>query len=139
MAEHVGDFFTNIAKDFTPLTEADLPHKTGGPKLQVTEDQVRKRMKECKKPRGLLRGDVFPDLMVKFSDKLAGVVSEVLNTAYKQEVWPSVWKTESVTSIPKTAHPETLNEVRNISCTPVLAKIMEYFVLEELKLSLIHI
>ena len=38
-----------------------------------------------------------------------------------------------LSDIPKTARPESLNEVRNISCTPVLSKVMEHFVLERIR------
>ena len=101
--------------------------------LQVTEDEVRKRLSTCKKPRGLLPGDLYPDLLTRYSGKLAPIVTDVFNACFRQELWPDVWKVEQVTIIPKTAHPETLNEVRNISCTPVLSKVMEYFVLRRLK------
>ena len=38
-----------------------------------------------------------------------------------------------MTSIPKKQSPEDLGELRNISCTPLLSKVMEFFVLEQLK------
>ena len=80
-----------------------------------------------------MAGDIFPDLLTKYAGLLSLVVADVLNAAYAQEIWPDVWKTESVSIIPKVTCPENLNEVRNISCTPVLSKVMEFFVLERLK------
>ena len=110
MAETVADFFTNIVKDFTPLKVEDFPEHTSvsknEPVLQVTEEQVEKRLRVCKKPRGLLSGDIFPDLLVKYATQLSAVVTNVLNAAYAQESWPPIWKVESVSTIPKTSHPE---------------------------------
>ena len=53
--------------------------------------------------------------------------------SFEQEVWPMVWKLETVSVIPKVSDPSGLGETRNISCTPVFAKIMGYFLLERLK------
>ena len=49
------------------------------------------------------------------------------------ETWPTVWKRETVSVIPKNLSPAGLSEMRNISCTPVLSKVMEFFLLERLR------
>ena len=43
---------------------------------------------------------------------------------------PTLWKEEFVTAIPKKAIPEGLDDLRNISCTALLNKAHESFVLE---------
>ena len=129
-AELVADFFCLIGDKFDPLTNDDLPE--GGPpedRISVTVEQVSRRLRECKKPRGLLQGDIFPELITEYVEALAPIVTEVINAAYSSELWPSVWKLETVTSIPKTTHPSHLGELRNISCTPLLSKVMEFFTL----------
>ena len=103
------------------------------PRIEVTAEQVEQRLRTCEKPRGLLPGDIFPDLLTQYAGRLSEVVACVLNAAYKQETWPDIWKIESVSIIPESSNMENLNNVRNISCTPVLGKVMEYFVLERLK------
>ena len=40
---------------------------------------------------------------------------------------------ETVTAIPKKPGPQSLSELRNISCTPLLGKIMEFFALRRLQ------
>ena len=55
------------------------------------------------------------------------------NNKKKEEIWPDAWKLETVTTIPKAAIPESLDQTRNISCTPVLSKVLEFFVLQRLK------
>ena len=47
--------------------------------------------------------------------------------------WPQLWKSETVIVIPKSDCPETLNDLRNLSCTPLFSKVLEHFVLEKLK------
>ena len=44
-------------------------------------------------------------------------------------VWPLIWKQEFVTSIPKKKIPESINDLRNISCTMLPSKVYESYVL----------
>ena len=133
-AEAVADFFTSISDGFTALREEDVPN------VPIAEDcivlscnEVKKRIKECKKPKGLLSGDLFPFLLSNNSDLIAEPLTRVLNAAFAEEIWPDVWKLETVSVIPKNPCPESLSETRNISCTPVFSKIMEFFLLEKIK------
>ena len=133
------------------MTNSNLPKATEEPRLTVTREAVEKRLKECKKPRGLLRGDFFPELTTNLAHILSVPLTAIINSAFYEESWPDIWKEEAVTTIPKKPSPENLTELRNISCTPLLSKVMEYFALEQLKkevypdsnqfggLSLIHI
>ena len=60
-------------------------------------------------------------------------LADTINAAMRQTCWPNVWKREVVTIIPKVQTPASLSETRNISCTPVFSKILEYFVLQQLR------
>lgn len=81
----------------------------------------------------MLNGDIFPKLLTEYATIIGGPAAEVFNAAYREQCWPEVWKTERVSCIPKTKNPSSLTELRYISCTPVLSKIMEYFVLDKLR------
>ena len=76
---------------------------------------------------------MLPSLVNQNAERLAVPLADIFNCAFKEERWPDIWKAESVTIIPKKPKPETLNETRNISCTPLFSKVLEYFVLEKLK------
>ena len=60
---------------------------------------------------------------------LAIVYNQTLNSLS----WPKIWKSETVTVIPKNSAPASLKELRNLSCTPLFSKVLESFVLERLK------
>ena len=49
-------------------------------------------------------------------------------------MWPSCWKREFVTVIPKKSSPGSLGDLRNISCTMLASKIFESFVLDMIKI-----
>ena len=90
---------------------------------------MRKRLRECKKPKGLLNGDIWPELLMEVVDEVAPPLTNIINEALNTCRWPKIWKTEVVTVIPKNKSPSTLGETRNISCTPLFSKILEHFVL----------
>ena len=58
---------------------------------------------------------------------------ETDNKALCEIRWPSVWKEETVKIIPKARIPASLKDVRNISCTPLFSKVLEGFILKELR------
>ena len=95
--------------------------------------QVAARLKKCKKPKGLLYGDISPFLVTKYADILAIPLTKIFNTALYLEQWPRAWLVETVTAIPKCQSPSTYGELRNISCTNLFSKVLEHFVLERLK------
>ena len=57
----------------------------------------------------------------------------IYNQVYETSEWPVIWKTETVTIIPKNFSPDTLAECRNLACTPLFSKVLEYFVLKRLQ------
>ena len=61
---------------------------------------------------------------------LAIPLTNIFNSITVNADWPADWKVEYVTPIPKKAHPETPDDLRNISCTQMLSKTYESFVLE---------
>lgn len=77
----------------------------------------------------MVLGDVFPSILAVVAPLLATPLADIYNTVSNTLTWPELWKTEYVTVIPKTAHPSTLNDVRNISCTMMFSKIYESFLL----------
>ena len=80
-------------------------------------------------------GDLFTEHVTRFCNELSVPLESIFNTAFQHETWPAVWQTEVVTCIPKCNDPESLSQLRNLSCTPLYSKVMEYFVLENLKQS----
>lgn len=133
VAENAADYFTRIAEKFEPIgRSATHPDVSNAPALVSTE-MVRKRLRECKKSSGLLLGDIWPDLLTANVDAIAPPLTVIINKALEEKIWPTTWKLETVSIIPKKSHPETLGDTRNISYTPVFSKILEFFVLQDLK------
>ena len=88
------------------------------------------RIKNFRKPKSMVAGDVFPSVLTKFCDFFAMPLTDIFNEIASSGVWPLLWKTEYVTIIPKKSCPEDFGDLRNISCTMLISKIMESYVLQ---------
>ena len=81
----------------------------------------------------MIAGDIFPDLVTTFADIIAIPMADIINGAISKRQWPQCWKRETMIIIPKCSTPSTYSELRNLSCTPLFSKILESFILEQLK------
>ena len=105
----------------------DIP-RTHHRALPVLEPyQVEGRIRAFKKPKSMVKGDIFPVLFDKYATLLAIPLTDIYNAITSAHVWPTIWKQEFVTVIPKCRNPEGLGDLRNISCTMLASKIYESF------------
>ena len=86
-----------------------------------------------KKPRSRVDGDIFRELVGKYCDVLVVPLHHVFLACYRNGSWPGLWKRETVTVISKCPRPSSLGELRNLSRTPLFSKLMESFILQDLK------
>ena len=117
VAEKLAAYFNRISSEFTPLEPGEIPVTKNRTLPVLAPYQVAGRIKAFRKPKSMVEGDIFPRLMSKYADLLAISLCHIFNTITSTRVWPSVWKQEFVTVIPKKTVPEGLDDLRNISCT----------------------
>ena len=133
VAEELAEYFNRISHEFNPLRTDDVPetYQASLPVLDTFE--VASRIRRFRKPKSMVPGDVFPQLVTQFSDFFAIPLTAVYNDITRTGVWPVGWKREYVTIIPKGNNPSTLSDLRNISCTQLASKMHESYVLDWLK------
>ena len=88
------------------------------------------RLCAFKKPKSQLKGDLFPQLATQFADLLAIPLTEIYNCITRTAEWPTSWKIEYVTVIPKVPKPESFGQLRNISCTVLASKLYESYLMD---------
>ena len=117
VGESLADYFIKVSREFSPLDPGDIPcpKPQGGTKLEKYE--VAARLRKMRKPKSMVPGDIFPSLVTDFADFLAIPLTSIYNEILSSYIWPASWKREFVTVIPKKANPESLGDLRNISCT----------------------
>ena len=131
IAERVACYFNAISGEYSPLEEPSPPHNSSN--ICPSLPEIAARLKQMKKPQSQVPGDLPPKLVAKYSELLAIPLSFVFEKAFEKSTWPSLWKSETVTVIPKCPRPTNLSQLRNLSCTPLFSKTMESFILEKLK------
>ena len=131
VSELLAVHFNAISNEFRPLNwNTDIPTTKSVPLPVLQVHEVAARLPKFKKPRSMVRGDIFPDLVTKHADLLAVPLTAIYNDISATLTWPKIWKEESVTIIPKVNNPSEVGQLRNISCTMLASKVFELFVLE---------
>ena len=130
VAERMATFFNNISNEYQPLDLTKIPHTFDANIPTIRQEDIIKEVKEGKKPRSRVDGDIFINVLSDCITELSKPIARILNAIPEQNEWPSQWKTEHVTIIPKCKRPENESECRNISCTNFLSKLYERFVLK---------
>ena len=130
IADKCVEFFSDISREYEPVGR---PPPNGPTEWKIELHEISSRLKHCKKPKGQVDGDLRPELVTKCHDLLAISLQHIFNQVLESCVWPDKWKLETVKIIPKIAIPETIKDVRNISCTPLYSKVLEFFVLKKLR------
>ena len=130
IAEKLAEHFNAISNEFEGLREGDMPERAPNSLAILSRDDVVKRLLAFKKPKSMVKGDIFPALVNRASADLANPLLHIYNTITLTQSWPDTWKIEYVTPIPKKTLPQGAGDLRNISCTQLFSKIYESFVLE---------
>ena len=121
-SEHITESFFNQLADHPD--SFDLRH--------ATYDEVRKSI-------NLLRSDCstgYDNIPTKYikpvSEYLISPLTHIINTCIEQSIFPDDWKISRICPVPKVANPSTLAEYRPISILPVLSKVFERIILQQL-------
>ena len=132
IAEEAAEYFSRISAEFDPIPRA-TPTPEGERMTVPSIAQIASKIRSMKKPKGQVKGDVDHRILSRFGHLLAVPLRFIFEQIYEDNVWPKQWNTETVTLIPKKGVPESLADLRNISCTPFFSKLLENFILDDLK------
>ena len=130
VAELLAVHFNTISSEFSPLYASQIPNTYNKQLPMLTTKEVALRLKKFRKPKSVVRGDIFPNIVTAHADALAVPLASIYNTITTTRIWPTNWKRESVTIIPKCRTPMDVGQLRNISCTVLILKIYESYVLQ---------
>ena len=127
-AELIADKFAKVSQEYLPLDADDIiiPNATDSSPLPLFEPyQIHEKIRKMKKKSSNLVGDVPWRIISEFSVELSVPLSNVFNTAILDGVWPKIWKHEHITPVPKVYPPNTTDDLRRISGTKSLSKLLE--------------
>ena len=133
IAEELATYFIRITDDFTPLDPAIRPSTTSTPYQMIKPHEVSGRIRQSKRVKSAVEGDVLPSLTNLYADIIAIPATRIFNYALTYGIWPTPWLTETQSAIPKCEGADNFDQLRNISCTNMLSKVLESFVLDRLQ------
>ena len=133
-AEKVADHIESITSDYTPIDYQDYHSDFAGGEFEaISMEDVTNALKSIRIPDGLDKTDASKRILKHDIQMFALPLFHVFSLAVSTCRWPSAWKTESVTMIPKKKLPQEIKDLRPISITPLFSKALETIVRTELR------
>ena len=130
-AERIAQHFASVSQEYLPIDVSALPTFLPAPKPpQVGELEVFERLKKLRKTKSTQPIDLPYKLRKEFSPELAAPLADIINSSLQQHVYPTLWKQEWVTPVPKVTSPKTITDLRKISSTSEASKVYEGFLKE---------
>ena len=127
-AEQIAQHFAAVSQEYLPVDTTALPAFLPAlppPKLQ--QIQVYERLKRMKKTKSTQPVDLPYQLRKEFSPELAAPLTNIYNSSLEQQKYPTLWKQEWVTPVPKVTKPKHVGDLRKISSTSEYSKCFESF------------
>ena len=133
LVEELAEYFSSVTSGYDGV-DIDRVQKTyDRPVYLITSDMVRERILASKKPNSSVPGDIPPKLLARVAASVSLPVADVFNAVVRDLSWPTKWKTEYQTIIPKVPNPSEYSQLRNLSCTNFLSKVFETFVADSIR------
>ena len=129
-AEMIADKFVEVSLEYEKLKTDDIkvPKFENSEIPIVTEKEVFEALAEMDASKSSITGDIPCKFWKLFAKELSKPVTNVINTAMIQGIWPDILKHEIVTPVPKKSSPKNVDELRNISGLLNLDKLFEKLV-----------
>jgi hypothetical protein len=129
------EFFASVSNEHEQINNQFAG--TSFPSPIITPEFVISEIKKMKRKRSSPPDD-FPITLVQDNlEHLARPLADIFTQIFATGIYPSVWKIETASIIPKTGHPTSLSHTRNISLTPSLSKLCERIILTFLEVQII--
>ena len=133
LAEKINSFFTSVSADL-PCLNPPLQHDTVDSVNPISDNfiiqihEVEKQLRSIDINKSMGPDGIHSWILKDFSHILCGPICSIFNASISQSYVPLIWKSANVVTIPKVNPPVQENDLRPISLTPVLAKLLESYI-----------
>ena len=144
LADLIAESFCNVSNSLPPLQFNKLPISSVPDEYIISPRQVEIELENISLQKATGPDDI-PNWVLKTSASLlAGPITSIFNASIAQSRVPTLWKSADVLPLPKISNPKSVDsDLRPISLTPVLSKLLEGFVfrwlLNHIKSSIDHL
>ena len=127
-AQAIGEEYSAISQAYSPVDLAALPaYLPAQLPPQVGEMEVWGKLRKLKKTKSMFPIDLPEQIRREFSLELSIPLVNIYNSCLSQGIFPSIWKQELVTPVPKKEYLKEIKDTRKISCLSDFCKIYEDF------------
>jgi len=138
----LNDYYADLAENLTGSKSAHAT-KTNEPDDEASHHFIKlTNYNVVHKELTRLRNDCstgFDSIPAKFikpvADHLASPLTHIINNCIKKRIFPKQWKIAKICPVPKIQSPTKSSDYRPISILPILSKIFERIILNQLKSS----
>ena len=99
---------------------------------KVTYDDVMKAIKNLRSDCSTGYDNIPAKFIKPVADYLVSPLTNIINHCITTSTVPSEWKISRICPVPKVMNPQTLSEYRPISILPILSKVFERVILQQL-------
>ena len=119
-------YYQNLLTEIRPEYEGTknvTPIQMDGERVEVSEERVRKVVREMKNGESCGPEGVYAEMLKHGTDKLITMLTWVINRCLNGEEAPQPWKVAYISSIHKKGSKEDCSNYRGISVTSVLSRL----------------
>ena len=110
----------------------ELDQEDNGEVLKVSVVCVCHLLRNLNKYKYPSPGNIPNWLLTEYAELLADPITDILDTSFKEQKVPIIWRTANITPIPKVKQViNPKNELRPISLTPCLSKVAEDLIVND--------
>ena len=131
-AELIADKLAEISQSYkgVELTDPVIPPFTVKDILQVSVSKVKDYISRIKPKKSTPPRDITAKIVKEFSEYLCVPLTDIINTSLKTGPWPSCYKKEVITLIPKEYPVLLIDMLRPILCLLTFNKVQEVAICE---------
>ena len=131
LANSINTFFCGVSDDLNSLDESIIPAQSEviPDEFIIEPFEVERKLAAVNSYKSSGPDDVPNWILHDFSRWLAEPVCAIFNASIREGIVPKLWKCANVVPLPKVSPPISIeSDLRPISLTPTLSKILESFI-----------
>ena len=136
----LNEFYIAVNADIPPLDMHELPaFLPAAEQVPVIYSyQVCKKLQKLNPYKAMGPDNIPPRLLKEFAYERAEPIADLFNLSLSSGIIPATWKCANIIHIPKEKLPKEESDLRPISLTPCISKVMKEFVAELIPEDIAH-
>ena len=128
LCNDINSFFQSVSSNLNPL-DKEMSHAEFPSKYIISVEEVEKELCKIKLNKSIGPDDIPNWILRDLAPLLSAPIASIFNASLKEGYIPPIWRSANITPLPKVPIVQTIeNDLRPISLTPILIKILESFV-----------